>query len=41
MIFFTRPICLVIFAIVAVVLLLPVLPLISGMRKTIEEAGKG
>jgi putative tricarboxylic transport membrane protein len=41
MIFFTRPICLVIFAIVAVVLLLPVLPLISGMRKTIEEVGKG
>ncbi len=41
MIFFTRPICLAIFAIVAVVLLLPVLPLISGMRKSIEEVGKG
>ena len=40
-IFFTRPICLAIFSIVAVVLLLPVLPLISGIRKRIGEGGKG
>ena len=37
MIFFTRPICLIIFGIVAVILLLPVLPLISHIRKTVEK----
>ena len=37
-IFFTRPICLIIFGIVAVILLLPVLPRISRMRKTVGEA---
>jgi putative tricarboxylic transport membrane protein len=38
MIFFTRPICLVIFGAVAIILLLPVLPLISRIRKTVGEA---
>jgi putative tricarboxylic transport membrane protein len=37
-IFFTRPICLIIFGTVAVILLLPVLPRISRMRKTVGEA---
>jgi putative tricarboxylic transport membrane protein len=37
MIFFTRPICLVIFVIIALILLLPVLPLIGRMRKTMDE----
>ena len=37
MIFFTRPICLVIFVIIALILLLPVLPLIGQMRKTMDE----
>jgi putative tricarboxylic transport membrane protein len=36
-IFFTRPICLVIFAIVAIIFLLPVLPLISHIRKRVVE----
>jgi putative tricarboxylic transport membrane protein len=36
-IFFTRPICLVIFAIVAIIFLLPVLPLISRIRKRVVE----
>jgi len=38
MIFFTRPICLSIFAVVAVIILLPVLPLIGRLRKTVGEA---
>ncbi|MCJ7705956.1 MAG: hypothetical protein MUO28_10525, partial [Desulfobacterales bacterium] len=37
MVFFTRPICLVIFVIIALILLLPVLPLIGRMRKTMDE----
>jgi putative tricarboxylic transport membrane protein len=37
-IFFTRPICLIIFGMVAVLILLPVLPRISRMRKTVGEA---
>jgi putative tricarboxylic transport membrane protein len=37
-IFFTRPICLIIFGMVAVIFLLPVLPHISRMRKTVGEA---
>jgi putative tricarboxylic transport membrane protein len=37
-IFFTRPICLIIFGMIAVILLLPVLPRISRMRKTVGEA---
>jgi putative tricarboxylic transport membrane protein len=37
MIFFTRPICLVIFAVVAIILLLPILPRIGRMRKTVRE----
>jgi len=37
-IFFTRPICLIIFGTVAVILLLPVLPRISRIRKTVGEA---
>ncbi len=37
MIFFTRPICLVIFVIIALILLLSVLPLIGRMRKTMDE----
>jgi putative tricarboxylic transport membrane protein len=37
MIFFTRPICLVIFVIIALILLLPVLPHIGQMRKTMDE----
>jgi putative tricarboxylic transport membrane protein len=36
-IFFTRPICLVIFGMVAVILLLPILPRISRFRKTVEK----
>jgi len=36
-IFFTRPICLVILGVVALILLLPVLPLISHIRKTVEK----
>jgi len=36
-IFFTRPICLVILGVVALILLLPVLPLISRIRKTVEK----
>ncbi len=36
-IFFTRPICLVILGVVALILLLPVLPLISRLRKTVEK----
>lgn len=35
-IFFTRPICLAIFILVALIFLLPILPLISRMRKTVE-----
>ncbi len=35
-IFFTRPICLGIFAVVVLIFLLPTLPLISRMRKTVE-----
>jgi putative tricarboxylic transport membrane protein len=38
MIFFTRPICLIILGMVAVIFLLPVLPHISRMRKTVGEA---
>jgi TctA family transporter len=38
MIFFTRPICLVILGAVTFILLLPVLPLINLMRKTVGEA---
>jgi putative tricarboxylic transport membrane protein len=38
MIFFTRPICVVILGVVALILLLPVLPLINLMRKTVGEA---
>jgi putative tricarboxylic transport membrane protein len=38
MIFFTRPICLVIFGTVAIILLLPLLPHISHIRKTVGEA---
>jgi putative tricarboxylic transport membrane protein len=38
MIFFTRPICLVIFGAVAIILLLPLLPHISRIRKTVGEA---
>jgi putative tricarboxylic transport membrane protein len=38
MIFFTRPICLVILGAVTLILLLPVLPLINLMRKTVGEA---
>ena len=38
MIFFTRPICLVIFGTVAIILLLPLLPHISRIRKTVGEA---
>ena len=34
-IFFTRPICLVIFVVVAMIFILPLLPLISRMRKTV------
>ncbi|HUL36778.1 MAG TPA: tripartite tricarboxylate transporter permease [Thermodesulfobacteriota bacterium] len=37
-IFFTRPICLIIFGMVAIILLLPVLPRISRMRKTVGES---
>ncbi len=37
-IFFTRPICLIILGTVAVILLLPVLPRISRIRKTVGEA---
>jgi putative tricarboxylic transport membrane protein len=37
MIFFTRPICLVILGAVTLILLLPVLPLISRIRKTVEK----
>jgi putative tricarboxylic transport membrane protein len=37
MIFFTRPICLVIFVIIALILLLPVLPLIGRMRKSMDK----
>jgi putative tricarboxylic transport membrane protein len=37
MIFFARPICLIIFAVVAIILLLPVLPRIGRMRKTVRE----
>lgn len=37
-IFFTRPICLIIFGMVAVIFLLPILPHISRMRKTVGEA---
>jgi putative tricarboxylic transport membrane protein len=37
-IFFTRPICLIIFGMVTVILLLPVLPRISRMRKTVGES---
>ncbi len=36
-IFFTRPICLLIFAGVAMILLLPMLPLIGRIRKTVEK----
>lgn len=35
-IFFTRPICLVIFVVVAMIFILPLLPLISRLRKTVE-----
>jgi putative tricarboxylic transport membrane protein len=38
MIFFTRPICLVILGAVSLILLLPVLPLINLMRKSVREA---
>jgi putative tricarboxylic transport membrane protein len=38
MIFFTRPICLVIFGTVAIILLLPLLPHISRIRKTVGKA---
>jgi putative tricarboxylic transport membrane protein len=38
MIFFTRPICLVILGAVTLIFLLPVLPRISRMRKTVGEA---
>ncbi|MBI5607027.1 MAG: tripartite tricarboxylate transporter permease, partial [Deltaproteobacteria bacterium] len=38
MIFITRPICLIIFSIVAVIFFLPVLPHINRMRKTVDEA---
>jgi putative tricarboxylic transport membrane protein len=38
LIFFTRPICLVIFGAVALILLLPLLPHISRIRKTVGEA---
>jgi len=37
-IFFTRPICLIIFGMVAVILLLPVRPRISRMRKTVGDS---
>jgi putative tricarboxylic transport membrane protein len=37
MIFFTRPICLVILGAVTLILLLPALPLISRIRKTVEK----
>jgi putative tricarboxylic transport membrane protein len=37
MIFFTRPICIVILGAVILILLLPVLPLISRLRKTVEK----
>ncbi|OGP77236.1 MAG: transporter [Deltaproteobacteria bacterium RBG_16_49_23] len=37
MIFFTRPICLVIFVVIGLILLLSVLPLIGRMRKTMDE----
>ncbi|HMK50897.1 MAG TPA: tripartite tricarboxylate transporter permease [Thermodesulfobacteriota bacterium] len=37
-IFFTRPICLIIFGMVAIILLLPVLPRISRIRKTVGES---
>ncbi len=37
MIFFTRPICLVILGAVALILLLPMLPLISRVRKSVES----
>jgi putative tricarboxylic transport membrane protein len=37
MIFFARPICLIIFAVVAIILLLPVLPRIGRMRKTVRK----
>ena len=40
MIFFTRPICLIIFVIIALILLFPMLPLTGRMRKgmdTIKE----
>jgi putative tricarboxylic transport membrane protein len=40
MIFFTRPICLVILGAVALILLFPVLPLIGRMRKRVGE-GEG
>jgi putative tricarboxylic transport membrane protein len=38
LIFFTRPICLVIFAVVAVIFLLPLVPLFGRLRKTVSEA---
>jgi putative tricarboxylic transport membrane protein len=41
MIFFTRPICLTIFLAIAVILLLPLLPLISRMRKRVGEVKEG
>jgi putative tricarboxylic transport membrane protein len=37
MIFFTRPICLIIFVIIALILLLPVLPLAGRIRKKMDE----
>jgi putative tricarboxylic transport membrane protein len=37
-IFFSRPICLVIFAAVAVIFLLPLIPLFGRLRKTVSEA---
>jgi putative tricarboxylic transport membrane protein len=36
-IFFTRPICLIIFVFVAMIFLLPLLPLVSRMRKTVGK----
>jgi len=38
MIFFTRPICLIIFGIVAIILLLPIFPLIGHFRKKMAES---
>ena len=40
MIFFTRPICLIIFAAVALILFLPILPLMGRMRKRVAEVGE-